>query len=406
MIVVSAPKPAQRNRLPSSYLVWLGGALTSQLGSAAMFFALTWAATAHGGTAAGLVLSSIVAPSVLFVLVGGAVGDRAGARRVMLTCDAVMVIVAVAVAVTAGAIGTPVALLLIAGVLTGVNDAFYYPSSGSMPRRMVEPKHLGRAVALRQSGVHLVRTVGAPVGGALVAFGGLSFVAWVDAGTFLVAFTVLLLIRPRFTPPAPEVRRHIARETLDGVLVVFRTPGLGTVLLLIAAVAGVFLPVGSLLVPLLAREHTWGAHAAGILVGALGLGTVLVTLVVARVGTYRLPGLAASGACAVTGFGVAAIGVAPSLPVAVAGAFVAGAGVGTFVSHLAPVLLSAAPESHLARVQAVFSLIQSVSLLVMSAGLGAIAHALGPVATVGLCATVLTLCAVTGFASRQVRHLR
>ncbi|GAA5107414.1 hypothetical protein GCM10025762_12110 [Haloechinothrix salitolerans] len=371
-----------------------------------MFFALTWAATAHGGRSAGLVLAAIVAPSVLFVLIGGAMGDRAGARRVMLTCDVVMVIVAVAVAVTADAIGAPVALLLVAGVLTGINDAFYTPSCGSMPRRMVEPEQVGRAVALRQSGVHLVRTVGAPVGGVLVALGGLSAAAWIDAGTFLVAFAVLLLIRPRFRPPDSEVRRHIVREAFDGVRVVLRTPGLGTALLLIAEVAGVFLPVSSLLVPLLAREHAWGAHAAGILVGVLGAGTVLVTLAVARVGTHRLPGFAAAVACAIAGLGVAVIGGAPSLPVAAAGAFVAGAGVGAFVSHLAPVLLSAAPESHLARVQALFSLTQSLSLLVMSASIGAIAHALGASATIALCAATLTLCAVTGLASRQIRHLR
>jgi hypothetical protein len=65
-------------RLPRSYLVWLSGAMVSQVGDAALCFALGWAASAHGGQAAGLVLSSIGLPRTVLLLVGGAIGDRLG----------------------------------------------------------------------------------------------------------------------------------------------------------------------------------------------------------------------------------------------------------------------------------------------------------------------------------------
>lgn len=380
--------------------------MTSRLGSTAMLFALTWAATAHGGRVAGLVLAVVVAPRVLFVLIGGAVGDRAGARTVMLTCDAVMVVVAGTVALLADAIGTPIALLLIAGVLIGVCDAFYLPSSGSMPRRMVEPDQVGRAVALRQSGNHLVTAVGPLVGGALVAVGGLSLVAWADSGTFFVAFVVLLLVRPQFAPPYTAAHGRFLRDTVDGVRVTFRVPGLGVVLLLIAGAAGVMMPISSLLVPLLARDNAWGAGAAGIVVGALGAGTVLVTLWVARFGTHRRPGPVACAGCVVMAFGVTVLGLTSSMPVALAGAFVAGLGGGVFVTHLTPVLLSAAPESHLSRVQAMFSLVQSVSVLVTHTVLGHTAESLGAPRTTVLCALALTLGALAAFASPRVRNLR
>ncbi|MGD0561030.1 MAG: hypothetical protein ABSA93_39420 [Streptosporangiaceae bacterium] len=57
-------------RLPRSYLVWLGGAVVSQLGDAALYFALGWAASAHGGPAAGLVLSAINLPRTALLLAG------------------------------------------------------------------------------------------------------------------------------------------------------------------------------------------------------------------------------------------------------------------------------------------------------------------------------------------------
>src|ERR1017187_1161977 len=82
----------RRGTLPTPFRVWGCGALASQLGDSAMYFALGWAASARGGTAAGLVLSAISLPRALLLLLGGAVGDRLGARRVMITGDGLMLV--------------------------------------------------------------------------------------------------------------------------------------------------------------------------------------------------------------------------------------------------------------------------------------------------------------------------
>jgi MFS family permease len=173
-----------RAALPGPFKLWLGGALASQLGDATLYFALGWAASAHGGLAAGWVLSAISLPRTVLLLLGGAVGDRIGARRVMLIGDAVMLVVSGVLAVPAGSIGTPLVLLLVAALIIGANDAFYLPSAGSMPRRLVPGDQLARAAALRQSGSQLITMIGAPIGGVLVAFAGLPVASWVDAATF------------------------------------------------------------------------------------------------------------------------------------------------------------------------------------------------------------------------------
>jgi hypothetical protein len=46
----------------------------------------------------------------------------------------------------------------------------------------------------------------------------------------------------------------------------------------------------SLLIPLLARTHGRGAGAAGLVIGAQGVGAILITLLVARSGTTSRPG--------------------------------------------------------------------------------------------------------------------
>jgi MFS family permease len=70
--------------LPRAYLAWLAGTRASLLGDAALYFALGWAASAHGGRTGALVLTAITVPRTALLLIGGAVGDRFGARRVMV----------------------------------------------------------------------------------------------------------------------------------------------------------------------------------------------------------------------------------------------------------------------------------------------------------------------------------
>lgn len=122
-----------------------------------------WVVSAHGGLAAGWVQSAVALPRTILLLFGGAVGGWLGARQVMIIGDAVMLVVAVTLAVVSGATGAPLTILVIAALIVGTNDAFYLPSSGSMPRRLVEPELLPRAVALRQSGTQVISLVGAPI---------------------------------------------------------------------------------------------------------------------------------------------------------------------------------------------------------------------------------------------------
>jgi MFS family permease len=310
----------RREPLPVAFRVWVCGALASQLGDSAMYFALGWAASARGGTAAGLVLSAISLPRTLLLLLGGAVGDRLGARRVMITGDGLMLVVAGVLGVIAWLWGTPLAVLIAAGLIIGTVDAFYLPSAGSMPRRLVDDSQLSRAVALRQSGSQLVSMVGGPVGGLVVAAARFAAAAWADSATFAIVLVVLILIRGRAGAPPPGSHRNVVRDAADGVRIAVRTPGLGAALLLVAGSAGFIIPVSSLLIPLLARTHGWGAGAAGLVIGAQGAGAILVTLVVARRGTTSRPGLTALAGLLTVAAGQAVIGLAPAAALAATGA--------------------------------------------------------------------------------------
>lgn len=384
--------------LPRPYLLWLAGILASLAGNAVFFFALGWAAGAHGGAVAGLVLSAVTLPRVLLLLVGGVVSDRFSARSVLIAGDAAMFALSLALAAAACHWGAPPALLLLAALAVGVADAFYLPASGSMPRRLVADGQLSRALSLRQIGGQLIAMGGAPLGALLVGIAGLTGAALVNAATFAATLIVLIIVRPLRPVPAVTGRTVLLAEARDGVRVALAHPVLRPGLLLTGAAAGFLLPVASVLLPLLARAEGWGVTAAGLVVGAQGAGMAVVTLAVVVRGPLGRP-----GRLAVSGLGVAGLGLTPGAPGAVAAGLVMGAGSGIFAAHIAPLVLAVAPETHLSRVQALLVLLQSLALLLMTNVLGAVADLASPRAAVLTCALATTGVAMLGLASRALR---
>lgn len=392
-------------RLSATFRLWVAGALASQLGDAAMYFALGWAATAHGGGVAGLVLAAVSVPRVLFLLLGGAVADRIGARTVMIAGDAVMLAISLALAVLAGALGTPLVMLLVAAVSFGSVDAFYLPAAGSMPRLLVAEGQLVRAAAVRQMGTQLITIVGGPLGGILVAAAGFKGAAATDAVTFAVVLAILVKIRTTRTTARLDARQHVVHEALDGLRVAIQTSGLRPLLVIVAGSAGFILPVSSLLVPLLTRHFGWGASGAGLIIGAQGIGAVAVALTVSRHGQAARPGLVACGGLLLAAAGEAFLAAASTAPVAVLAGAVIGIGTALFVSHVAPVLLTSAPEAYLSRVQAVLTLPQSVTLVASNALIGQIVQALGPRETLLVCVGMTTASALAGLGTGAIRSI-
>lgn len=407
MATVLAPMRA----LPRPYLAWLIGVSVSQLGDAVLYFALGWAASGLGGTTAALALTLSGLPRLVLLLVGGAVADRLGARRVLIAGEAALLALTAGLAVATSHLGTPAWLLLASALLLGTVTAFCLPASGSMPRRLVADDDLPRALALRQGVSQAVLMTGAPLGGLLVGSVGLAAVAWADAATFAFALCVLVAIRERAWTALEPSTPNPQAERLSTLRTVLRTPGLPTALVLVGAGAALILPTTSLLVPLLGHASGWDPDRTGVVIGAQGAGVVGAALLAARRRTtthspYRgaARGLVASAAGALTLASSAALpGLATSTAATAAttaataaaavGALVLGLGSGIFVARLAPVVLGTAPRTHLARVQALVGLAQVAPVLVANTALGALAEYTSPAWALATVAAGLAACA-------------
>ncbi|MEV7526436.1 MFS transporter [Streptomyces sp. NPDC091371] len=388
------------------YLVWLVGTRASLLGDAVLYFALGWAASAHGGGMGALVLTAITLPRTLLLLLGGAVGDRFGARRVMIIGDAVMLTATLILALVGLRLGASPWLLVMVAAVIGTVDAFYLPATGSMPRRLVGKDQLPRALAMQQAGGQIASLLGAPVGAVLVAAAGLTGAAVADAGTFAIVLVVLVCVRPAFDVERSPRGEGLLAGAVDGVRIAVGDPVLRPALLLTAAAACFLLPVVSLLNPLLAREHGWSAGVAGLVAGGQSLGMVAVALVVSRRGTLSRIGVGAALGLFVSALGIAAVAMAETAVVVVAGGIVVGAGSGMFACHIGPLVLTNIPDTHLARMQALLMLVQSLALVVGNNALGALADAQGATIAAAVCAVGVGAAGIVGLVLKPIRRLR
>jgi MFS family permease len=403
-MTLSEASLSRRDRLPRLYAIWLTGVLASMLGDTVLYFALGWTASAHGGSVAALVLTAINLPRALLLLIGGAVGDRFGARKIMLIGDSVMIAVTALLALVASCWGTATWLLITAGLLIGAVDAFYLPASGSMPRRLVGAEKLPKALALRQTGSQVVALAGGSLSGLIVAAVDLPGAALFDAATFGITLWVMTTIRPTQELSKSATRKGALRDIADGLQIAWQSPVLRVALVLVAAAAGSLLPILSLLMPLLARHHGWGPGAAGLLAATQSLGIISIAVLVASRGGSKRPGRTAAIGLIIGGCGTALLAPAPSPILAAGGSLIIGFGSGVFSTHIAPLVLVTTPDSHLSRLQALLTLVQSTALLAMTNALGNIAAATGPALTLGLCAAAVTLTGLCGLCSTHLRR--
>lgn len=380
---MTPPTEPATQRIPVRYWIWLFGAAVSLLGDLTMTFAIGWSASQHGGRIAGLILLFAAAPRAALLLVGGAIGDRYGAPRVLLASCVAMFVVTAALVPASAAVGEPVWLLVVLALVVGVIDAFFLPSSRSMPRLLVAPEQVPRALASYQVTGVVFAVTGTAVGGVLVNWAGLKAAAGFDALTFGVMIVVLILLRGT-TAPHGSRTTSMFRSIVDGVRAAFGRPLTRALLITMTLAAGLLMPMDALLLPLLARDHHWDATTAGILIATRSLGVGVVSIRILIKGAFQRPGVVAMLGLLLAAVGLAGLSALDYLPLTIAAAVISGIGVGTFTGHLLPLLMNSVEREYQSRLQSVVLLCQSLALVVMNPVLGSLAD-VNSVGITGVC---------------------
>ncbi|GAA3124262.1 hypothetical protein GCM10010530_52500 [Kribbella aluminosa] len=260
-------------------------------------------------------------PKALILLYGGALADRLDGRRTMILANLARIAVLVVAAIAVLVWGLSLALLITVAVVFGAVDALYAPASGTLPRRMVRSEDLVKLSAGTQLATRMAAFAGAPLGGLLVAHGGLVTVMLVDAASFVViALALAFVVKPRLPQPASE--GHSIRADLRAGFAYLKQDVRARTLVI--AFSGLNLCVGPILaVGLVQRTHTegWGPAWYGWFQAASGVTAAAGAVVAMR---WKPTDLARSGllALVVQAAGCAMIGVVPRLAVFVAMAMI------------------------------------------------------------------------------------
>jgi MFS family permease len=266
-------------------LLW-GGMAISLLGDGVYLVAIAWEALRLSNTTMAISLVGIawMLPTVVLLLFGGALSDRADRRWLMLGASLVQALATglIGLLVTLGAANLSAILVLVA-VYGGAN-AFFLPAFESIVPMLLSPDELAQASAVEQFIRPLAfALVGPAVGGVLIAVSGTGTAFLVDAGTFLVPVCAVLAIRLRGRPVARQApARRSLTEIADAIRFVRANQWLSRTLLAAAMTMLLFVGPFQVLLPFVVKN---GLHAgsgtlgmiracggAGALIGAIAVG--------------------------------------------------------------------------------------------------------------------------------------
>lgn len=274
----------------------------------------------------GLLGAVQLVPLVLCGLVGGTYADRMDRRKLILTCEVLLLLSMVALALNAWlAQPNVVAIFVVTAFMQAVNG-FHRPSLEAITQKVVAPADFPAVAALNSLPRQAGAIVGPLIGGVILAAGGATFAYLLDAATFLAAFVLIFLLHGSdFQPDRKEASP--LESFREGLRFAWSRPELlGSYFVDIIAMTFAF-PVA--IFAALAQE--WGGEkAAGFLFAGMSVGAMLIALFSGWLGKFKRQGAYVTIAAAVWGFCIIGFGLAPSLPVALL--FLALAGAADMVS--------------------------------------------------------------------------
>ena len=286
----AASRPAGSGRrlspafqVPAFRWYW-GSQLISGVGTWAQSVAQSWLVLelTHSAVMLGTVTMLQFLPLMLFPLIGGVIADRLPRRRMLIATQAAAMIQAL---LLGGLVATGTVQLWEVAVLAfmlGLTNAFNNPAAQAFVPELVGPSLVADAVAINSIQFNLARMVGGAVGGITVAWWGIPGALFLNAASYVPAIVVLALIRPL----AVTVRRRpadgrLVHELADGLRYAVRTPSVRPVVALFGVV-GLLGFNWSVALPLLAVALHGGVTGFGTLMSALGAGSLMAGVFVAR----------------------------------------------------------------------------------------------------------------------------
>ena len=389
MRLTASGQPLAPFRHPAFRAIWTAN-LFSNIGSMIQSVGAAWLMTelTRSHVLIALVQASATIPIMLLGLFAGAIADNYDRRLVMLAAQTGMLLVSALLAVLtyAGVIGPSVLLALTLAV--GAGTALNAPAWQASVRMQVDREDLPQAISLGALSFNLARTLGPALGGLLISLWNPQLAFAINAISYLAMIAVLLRWKPpRFSPERTPMMASIGH----GIAYSRASPAIRKILLR-GLVFGFGVAGYQALLPSIARDRLHGSEIDyGLMLGAFGIGSVIVALWVSK--WRRRFGAETIVSVATMGFVAAQMGLAAATTLAAAlpATFLAGASFVAAMTSLNVAMQLRSPEAILGRC---LSLYQAVTFGGMALGAwvwGALADARGLPFTIQAAAAWLAL---------------
>ena len=282
------------------YRVYWFGFLISILGWQAQTVAQGYLVYDLTGSALnlGIVSGSQAVSSTIFSLLGGVIADRVERRRLLIVTQLGGFGCSASLATLVAVGGIEVWHIAVIAFVFGCFQAFDQPTRSALVPQLIDRADLMNAVALTSVVWQSSAILGPSIAGIAIALGGTAAAFYFAAAGFLAFVLALSIIRVR-PVDATVARRSIASDLQAGLGYVRGNPLFRSLILM--AFCNAFFGLSFLvLLPALARENLdLGAGGLSALFTAMGIGSLVGTLIVAALGDYQRKGmLIVGGACA------------------------------------------------------------------------------------------------------------
>jgi MFS family permease len=361
----------------------------------------------HGSTAAlSYVLAAQIAPSIVFVLLGGVIADRVAPQKVIVAANLMM-------AVGEGTFG----ILVLAGhpalwqmigleCVTGTGMAIFYPASTALLPRLVPADLLQEASAVSRLAMNGAQMGGAVLAGFCVAAIGPGW-ALTICGTGLLG-TLPLMLSLRVTP---HDRRHDAsmlRDLREGWSEFRSHTWIWTITAQFAVVMMAWYGAVEVLGPAVMRLH-FGSHhgpaAWGAIMAADSVGLIAGGLASLRFSPRR-PMLFVVLIGASVAVGPLALGMLWPLPLICLAAFGLGVALEIMMVQWTVAMARQIPPDKLARVSSYDALGTVMAMPLGAVLVGPIAQWAGVSRTEFGAAVCIVAASLLALIPRDIRHLR
>ena len=231
----------------------------------------------------GVVAAAGSFPVLLLSLYGGVVADRRSKLRIVIVCQALLLLEAAALWWFTWAGRMNFAWLLTLTTIGGVISAFEIPARQAMTVELVSREDLVDAIALNSGGFNLARIVGPSIAAIILAKFGLAWCFGINALSYFAVLASLSLIRlPPWTPVQYLVSPFAQlKQGFDYIRSSRSVSGLMGVIAIYSIFGFQYLTM----MPVVARDvlHT-GASGYGLLLTFVGIGALTGALALAGLG--------------------------------------------------------------------------------------------------------------------------